>query len=95
MPYVTVWEQRGFKKGKEEGRQEGLVHAGRNVIRALELRFGQIPEPLRERIEQLEELDRLDALHDAALTAESLSAFEQKLGEPGPSGDSQGTPSAN
>jgi hypothetical protein len=46
---------------------------------------------LRERIEQLEDLDRLDALHDTALTAESLSAFEQKLAAAGSLGDGQST----
>jgi hypothetical protein len=62
------------------------------VVRTLELRFGQMPELLQERIEQVEELDELD---EPTLTAESLAAFEQELGEPGPSGDSHGTPSAD
>ena len=75
MTHLTVWERRG----KQEGLKE---HARRAVLRALELRFEEVPDRVREAIGAMTELDRLDQLHELAIKAESLAAFDKGLGEP-------------
>ena len=61
---------------------EGKVTIARDdVIEVLELRFGDIPASVRERIEGTEELLALRHLHRAAVTVASLDAFTEALGE--------------
>jgi len=73
MEYLTVWEKRGMKKGKRE-------QARHAVVRALELRFKKVPEQVKKTIKAIDDLARLDELHELAIKARSMAAFEKGLG---------------
>ena len=67
-----------LREEKQEGRQEGRLEATReNVLELLE-DLGEIPEDLQTKLEDLEDLTKLKALHKIAAKAESLHAFEEK-----------------
>lgn len=58
--------EEGVAKGLERGRVEGRVEAQRDtLVRLLTLRFGEVPESIRERI--------------AAATAEDLSTWTDRV----------------
>jgi predicted transposase YdaD len=65
---------------RQEGRQEGTLAASRqSVLEALELRFGSIPDGLRNSIEAIADPEKLRALHRAAIVSESLESFTASL----------------
>jgi predicted transposase YdaD len=72
--------QKGRKEGLQEGRQEGreegsLAQARESVIEALEIRFGEVSNDLRERITALDNLRTLKAQLRRAITVPSLEQF--------------------
>jgi hypothetical protein len=72
--------QEGFKTGELKGRQEGALAASRqSVLEALDLRFGPIPDGLRDSIEAITDPEKLRALHRAAIVADSLESFAASL----------------
>ena len=88
MPYVDTLtrmslqegRQKGRKEGLQEGRQEGreegsLAQARESVIEALEIRFGEVSNDLRERITALDNLRALKAQLRRAITVPSLEQF--------------------
>lgn len=58
----------GKVEGKAEGKAEGLVMM-------LEIRFGQIPDSLREAIRKIESEKLIDSLYERALKVSTLSDF--------------------
>ncbi|MCS0607379.1 DUF4351 domain-containing protein [Massilia solisilvae] len=53
MPYMNSFERRGLERGREEGREEGRKEALSELLsRQLEKRFGQLPQPIRDRLKQ-------------------------------------------
>ncbi len=88
MPYVDTLtrmslqegRQKGRKEGLQEGRQEGreegsLVQARESVIEALEIRFGEVSNDLRERINAFQDLRTLKSQLRRAITVPSLEQF--------------------
>jgi hypothetical protein len=72
--------QEGFKSGKQEGRHEGTLAASRqSVLEALDLRFGPIPDGLRDSLNAIADPERLRALHRAAIISDSLESFAASL----------------
>ena len=67
-----------LREEKQEGRQEGRLEATRENILELLEDLGEIPEDLQTKLEDLEDLTKLRALHKIAVKAESLRAFEKK-----------------
>ena len=68
--------EEGHQEGRKEGRQEGsLVQARESVIEALEIRFGEVSNDLRERITAFQDLRTLKAQHRRAITVPSLDQF--------------------
>jgi hypothetical protein len=64
----------------QQYRQEGQILARQlAVIEALEIRFGQVPEGLREEISRIAEPPRLSALLRAAIKAASPEEFSRSL----------------
>ena len=63
-------------EGLQKGLQGGLQEA---ILEALEIRFGQIPEGLRERVAAGHDLPRLRSLHKAAIKAATLEEFSRSL----------------
>jgi hypothetical protein len=72
MPYVDTLT----RMSRQEGRQEGsLAQARESVIEALEIRFGEVPTDLRERIGALDNLRTLKAQLRRAITVPSIDQF--------------------
>lgn len=73
MPYITSIEELGRREGWQEGRQEGLIAAQQKaVLDVVEVRFGKVPEGLREAVESIQDEVRLSALLKAAIRADSV-----------------------
>lgn len=68
--------ENALQRGKMEGRAEGQAEA---VLEVLVTRFGNVPQPIRDRIAQIADLARLRALLRAATTVGSLEAFAREL----------------
>jgi hypothetical protein len=80
MPYITSIERLGREEGLQQGRQEGFVAARRKaVLDALEIRFGPVPDGIRERIETVQDEPRLRALLKSAIQAISIEEFTQTI----------------
>ena len=66
--------QRGFQQGARQ-------NAIRSLFAILEFRFdGRAVQALRPALENIQDLQRLEELHDAALRAETFEAFARTLG---------------
>lgn len=72
MPFVTGFERRGIEKGRKET-------AADLVIEVLEVRFDSVPEAVAAQVRQIEDPDRLRALHRLALSTGSVAEFAQQL----------------
>jgi len=75
--------ERGLKRGRQEGRQEGIeqgLRMGRQaVLRVLRSHFSPLPPQVEERLARVDDLQRLDALVDVALSAQNVEEFTQAL----------------
>jgi hypothetical protein len=64
----------------DQGKALGAITNAREaVIEVLELRFGNVPARVRERIDAMEELAALRQLHRSAVTSASVEAFAEAL----------------
>lgn len=73
MPFeLDVTESVVYKMGKERGEAAGVTATLRILSRVLERRFGSVPDPVRERIENAN-LHQLEDWIDRATDAGSLS----------------------
>ena len=59
-------------RGRAAGKRE-------DVLKVLTKRFGAVPAAWSEQLQQVNDVERQDALLDAALAAQSLEEFEQTL----------------
>jgi hypothetical protein len=72
--------QRLMDRGRQEGREEGTTEAiQRSILGFLEAKHGRVPEGLKEAIEEIRDLTRLEALIARAALSESLEQFAQGL----------------
>ncbi|MGF1655719.1 MAG: hypothetical protein ACFCU3_01935 [Verrucomicrobiales bacterium] len=84
MNTLTDIEELAIKTGMEQGLEQGLEQ-GRlkttqsDVIRILNLRFGQLDDGLEALLLKIDNLDRLSVLLDEAILASSLESFSEKL----------------
>ena len=62
----------GRSEGKNEGKLEGKIEG---LIELLEIRFGEIPKPLRNELLQIKSIVAVDALYKKALAISSLRDF--------------------
>ena len=81
---VTVYEeqgirkgiQKGIQKGRLEGRREGRLENARNaVLEALEVKFGDIPYPIKEKVRFCDDLRRLKRAHRDAILVDDIAKF--------------------
>lgn len=71
----SPWYQEILTEGEQRGREQGLQQgARRQLMRVLQLRFGEIPQALQARLEG-ESLEQLESLMDAAIAVSSLDEF--------------------
>jgi hypothetical protein len=76
MQYVTSIE----RLAREEGIIEGLIEKGReDVIDVLQIRFGELPNELVDKVNQIEDVTQLKMLLNRAVTTNSLSEFQQAI----------------
>ena len=74
---IEQGEKRGEKLGEERGEKQGQTQAKREaVLKLLRLRFDSVPESVTRKIGSMRSLSRLDALFEAALTAQTLDDFD-------------------
>jgi predicted transposase YdaD len=72
--------EEGILKGRQQGHQEGLIFSKQqDILEALEIRFQQVPEGLREEIEAIADSNKLTHLHRAAITSADLEEFASAL----------------
>ena len=74
---VRHFAEQGIKQGIEQGIEQGTVEA---LLDVLEIRFGLVAsDPLADRIEAIDDVQRLKQLHRAAIQVPSLEAFSSLL----------------
>ena len=72
MPYITSFE----RLGHERGVTEGIVQKGREVIlEVLEVKFGEIPTEVIQKVNEIEDPTLLKTLHRQAIALGSLEQF--------------------
>ncbi len=68
----------GWKDGEKEGKKEGILLIAReNLIDALELRFGDVQNSIREKIDAINDPATLKDLFRKALLTKSINEFER------------------
>jgi hypothetical protein len=67
--------QEGHQQGRQEGLLEGIASLHRALLEVLEVRFGAVPVGLGETLSTVSDLEKLKALHRAALTSPDLESF--------------------
>ncbi len=76
---LAVLEQ-GIEKGRLEGRQEGNRNKAQEaVLDALETRFGEISDLVREQVQSLTDAIELKRLHRRAILVSDLNSFSAEL----------------
>jgi hypothetical protein len=66
--------------GLQQGMQRGQVSSKRqDILEALKLRFKRVPAGLREEIEVIDDIAKLQGLHRAAILSGSLEEFAEAL----------------
>jgi predicted transposase YdaD len=78
--FLDLILEQGVAKGLQMGREEGRAEeARRNTLRVLKRRFGAAPSGIRAKIRKLDDLARLEAVLDHAVTCASLDEFRALL----------------
>ena len=69
--------QQGIQQGTEQGARQSTI---RGLFAVLEFRFdGRAVQALRPALESIQDLQRLEQLHNEALRAETFEAFAHTL----------------
>jgi hypothetical protein len=73
---ITVYEERGIEIGLRKGRLEGILQNAKNaVLEALEVKFGTVPYPIKEKVLYCDDLNKLKQAHRTAILIDSISKF--------------------
>lgn len=73
---IAIGRSEGKNEGKLEGKLEGKIEGKiEGLIELLEIRFGEIPKPLRDELLQIKSIVAVDALYKKALAISSLRDF--------------------
>ncbi len=72
--------EQGLEQGRQEGRQEGELQTLRTTIEeTLKLRFGALPDEVREYVNHLNDLNQLRQLQREAVLCPQLELFTAQL----------------
>jgi len=72
--------ERGLRQGMERGLRQGFVQSARRLLLgALEARFETVPRSVLTMLQAIDDPDVLEMLHKAAVRAESMEHFKEKL----------------
>ncbi|RME04645.1 MAG: hypothetical protein D6805_02270 [Planctomycetota bacterium] len=78
--FIGKTKTRRNPAGFEQGLQQGTVKSKQeDVLEALDVRFGHVPDELVQRIRSIEDLSQLQRLLRQAILASSLEEFQQNL----------------
>lgn len=72
MPYITSVERLAREEGELETLQEVIVNI-------LKLRFNEVPQPLVERLHEINDVTHLKQIYPQAVLTQSLGEFQQSL----------------
>lgn len=74
---ISVYEARGIEKGRVQGIEQGIARGKREMLmHLLAVKFGTLPENVRQKIETIEGTDALDTLSERVLTASTLEEMQ-------------------
>jgi len=74
---VTVYEQKGRIEGRVQGQVEGsITTAQSDVIEVLEVKFGNVPYPIKEKILYCDDLQKLRQAHRNAILLNDINKFK-------------------
>jgi len=80
MSLAEQLRQEGRQEGREEGLQKGFIASKQqDIVEALEIRFGSIPEGLREEIENIVDPAKLKSLLRNAIRCADIESFAEEL----------------
>jgi hypothetical protein len=80
MTLAQQLREDGLQQGMQQGMQRGQVSSKRqDILEALKLRFKRVPAGLREEIEVIDDIAKLQGLHRAAILSGSLEEFAEAL----------------
>uniref|UniRef100_A0A831ZY48 DUF4351 domain-containing protein n=1 Tax=Desulfacinum infernum TaxID=35837 RepID=A0A831ZY48_9BACT len=72
--------EEGLQQGMERGLRQGFVQSARRLlVGALEARFETVPRSVLTMLQEIDDPDILEMLHKAAVRAESMEHFKEKL----------------
>ena len=72
----------GKEEGKEEGKEIGTITTKQEVlIKLLNRKLGQLPQPLIEKVRSIQRGGELDALIDFVIEAETVDEVKGKVAE--------------
>ena len=80
MPLVTNIERRAIEKTRKETQKE-------NIIKLVQVRFGDIPQSLLENINQIDDISLLEQLLLSTISVSSLEEFAQLVNSNLPESD--------
>lgn len=85
MPIVIDINQdplylRGIQQGIEQRIYKGLLYEAQELlIEALEVKFGEVSEEIKERIKRTEDMELLKRLHRLVIKAETFEEVKKEL----------------
>jgi hypothetical protein len=80
MTLAEQLHEEGLQQGMQQGMQRGQILSNQKaILEALKLRFKRVPVGLREEIQKISDLAKLQSLLRAAITSPTLDAFAEAL----------------
>jgi hypothetical protein len=76
MPLLSNMEKRGLEKGIKQGIKKSLKD---NIVSILKKRFGELPLNLTSKINQIDDIPKLQQLHLETISVNSVTEFESLL----------------
>jgi len=73
-------EEEGMKKGIKEGKEKGLLEARKEgILKVLRKRFGESVKRIMDKINEINDSEKLDELFDISLEVKDMDEFEKKM----------------
>jgi flagellar biosynthesis/type III secretory pathway protein FliH len=80
MTLAQQLREDGMQQGMQRGMQQGIQQAmQQGILQTLQLRFKRVPAGLREEIELMGDIAKLQSLHRSAILSGSIEEFAGAL----------------
>jgi predicted transposase YdaD len=81
---VTEWTEKWKREGKAEGKAEGKTEARTEttqnlLLKAVKLKFGNVPESINHKVRAISSLEILDNLFEISFSCSSIQEFTAYL----------------